>query len=91
MGILTRKGQLAAEGAVSLFVKWSRHTLDVLVDAGRDWEEELDGRAGDVASQWTMTPTEAAWNRSLVAERDAVTGCPPIAPVDIAAAGRWAR
>ena len=41
MGLLTRKGQLAAEGAMSLFVKWSRHTLDVLVDAGRDWEEEF--------------------------------------------------
>jgi hypothetical protein len=41
MGLLTRKGQLAAEGAMSLFMKWSRHTLDVLVDAGRDWEEEF--------------------------------------------------
>ena len=41
MGLLTRKGQLAAEGALSLFMKWSRHTLDVLVDAGRDWEEEF--------------------------------------------------
>ena len=41
VGLLTRKGQLAAEGAMSLFMKWSRHTLDVLVDAGRDWEEEF--------------------------------------------------
>ena len=41
MGLMTRKGQLAAEGALSLFMKWSRHTLDVLVDAGRDWEEEF--------------------------------------------------
>jgi len=41
MGLLTRKGQLAAEGAMSLFMKWSRHTIDVLVDAGREWEEEF--------------------------------------------------
>jgi hypothetical protein len=48
-----REAQLAAEGAVSLvwkevttegplgaFRKWSRRGLDVLVSAGREWEEE---------------------------------------------------
>jgi hypothetical protein len=35
-----REGQLAAEGAVRLFYRWSRRTFDELVEAGREWEEE---------------------------------------------------
>lgn len=41
MGRYGREAQLAAEGAMSLFVKWSRHTFDALVEAGREWEEEF--------------------------------------------------
>ena len=37
---LGREGQLAAEGAMSLMYKWSRHTFRELVRAGREWEEE---------------------------------------------------
>ena len=33
-----REAQLAAEGALALFWKWSRRGLDLLVDAGREWE-----------------------------------------------------
>ena len=32
--------QLAAEGAVALFYRWSRRTFADLVRAGREWEEE---------------------------------------------------
>jgi hypothetical protein len=41
-----RETQLAAEGAMSLFYRWSRRTLTELVQAGREWEEEtsLPGR-----------------------------------------------
>ena len=35
-----REGQLAAEGALSLFLAWSRRGLDLLVQKGREWEEE---------------------------------------------------
>jgi hypothetical protein len=35
-----REGQLAAEGAVSLFYRWSRHMFAEMVRAGREWEEE---------------------------------------------------
>ena len=35
-----REGQLAAEGAVSLFYTFSRRTFAELVKAGREWEEE---------------------------------------------------
>ena len=59
VGLLTGKGQLATEGALRLFMKWSRHALDVLVDVGRDWEEEFGRPRGNAASRWTMTPTEA--------------------------------
>jgi len=31
--------QLAAEGAALLFWKWSRRGLEVLIDAGREWED----------------------------------------------------
>ena len=41
MGRYGRDAQLAAEGAMSLFVKWSRHTFEALIEAGRDWEEEF--------------------------------------------------
>ncbi len=34
-----REGQLAAEGAASLFYRWSRHMFAELVRAGREWEE----------------------------------------------------
>ena len=37
---LGREGQLAAEGAVALFYKFSRRTFAELVKAGREWEEE---------------------------------------------------
>ena len=37
---LGREGQLAAEGAVALFYKYSRRTFAELVRAGREWEEE---------------------------------------------------
>lgn len=35
-----RETQLAAEGAMSLFYRFSRRTLAELVRAGREWEEE---------------------------------------------------
>ena len=35
-----RDTQLAAEGAMNLFYRWSRRTFSELVRAGRDWEEE---------------------------------------------------
>ena len=35
-----RDTQLAAEGAMNLFYRWSRRTFSELVSAGRDWEEE---------------------------------------------------
>ncbi|MFL5778755.1 MAG: hypothetical protein ACJ761_07405 [Chloroflexota bacterium] len=38
-----REAQLAAEGAMSLLWKWSRHSLAELVRAGREWEEEVAG------------------------------------------------
>jgi hypothetical protein len=41
MGIRAgRETQLAAEGAVSVFYRWSRRTFEELVRAGREWEEE---------------------------------------------------
>jgi hypothetical protein len=41
MGRVGREAQLATEGAISLLMKWSRHTFEALVDAGREWEEEF--------------------------------------------------
>jgi hypothetical protein len=42
MGVrMGRETQLAAEGAVSLFYRWSRRTFAELVEAGREWEEEV--------------------------------------------------
>ena len=35
-----REGQLAAEGALALFYRFSRRTFAELVKAGREWEEE---------------------------------------------------
>jgi hypothetical protein len=35
-----RETQLAAEGAMTLFYRWSRRTFTELVKAGREWEEE---------------------------------------------------
>ncbi len=35
-----RETQLAAEGALNLFYRWSRRTFGELVRAGREWEEE---------------------------------------------------
>ncbi len=35
-----RKSQLAAEGAMALFYRWSRRTMAEFVEAGREWEEE---------------------------------------------------
>jgi hypothetical protein len=40
-----REGQLAAEGALSLLLAWSRQGLAFLVQKGREWEEEA-GRPG---------------------------------------------
>jgi len=41
MGVrMGRETQLAAEGAVRIFYRWSRRTFDELVEAGREWEEE---------------------------------------------------
>ena len=37
---LGREGQLAAEGAIALFYKFSRRTFAELVKAGREWEED---------------------------------------------------
>lgn len=36
----SREAQLAAEGAMALFLRWSRRTFAELVKAGRDWEED---------------------------------------------------
>ncbi len=38
-----REAQLAAEGAFSLMWKWSRRTMEELVQAGREWEDEFVG------------------------------------------------
>ena len=35
-----RETQLAAEGAMALFYRFSRRTMTELIRAGRDWEEE---------------------------------------------------
>ncbi len=35
-----RESQLAAEGAMALFYRWSRRTMAELIRAGREWEEE---------------------------------------------------
>jgi hypothetical protein len=35
-----RETQLAAEGAMTLFYRWSRRTMADLVRLGREWEEE---------------------------------------------------
>ena len=35
-----REAQLAAEGALTTFMRWSRKTFDDMVRAGREWEEE---------------------------------------------------
>jgi hypothetical protein len=35
-----RETQLAAEGAMNLFYRWSRRTMADLIRAGREWEEE---------------------------------------------------
>jgi hypothetical protein len=35
-----REGQLAAEGAMALFYRFSRRTITELIRAGREWEEE---------------------------------------------------
>jgi len=40
VGPYGREAQLAAEGALSLLYRWSRHSFDELVRAGRDWEEQ---------------------------------------------------
>lgn len=37
---LGREGQLAAEGAMALFYRFSRRTLAELIHAGREWEEQ---------------------------------------------------
>ena len=67
MGLLTRKGQLAAEGAMSLFVS-GRATPSTCwwMPAGTG-RRSSDGHAGGATSRWTMTPTEAAGTESLVA------------------------
>jgi hypothetical protein len=36
----SREAQLAAEGAMSLFYRWSQRTFTELVKAGREWEED---------------------------------------------------
>jgi hypothetical protein len=41
MRLYPREAQLAAEGAMSLLMKWSRHGFAELVRAGREWEEEF--------------------------------------------------
>ena len=38
----SREAQLATEGAISLFFRWSQRTFAELVKAGRDWEEETN-------------------------------------------------
>ena len=35
-----REAQLAAEGALSIFYRWSRERMSEFVRAGREWEEE---------------------------------------------------
>lgn len=41
MGVrMGRETQLAAEGAMRVFYRWSRRTFAELVEAGREWEEE---------------------------------------------------
>jgi hypothetical protein len=35
-----REAQLAAEGAMTILMRWSRKTFDDMVRAGREWEEE---------------------------------------------------
>jgi len=35
-----RDTQLAAEGAMNLFYRWSRRTVSEFIRAGREWEEE---------------------------------------------------
>jgi len=35
-----RETQLAAEGAMTLFYRWSRRTMADFIRAGREWEEE---------------------------------------------------
>ena len=41
MRLYPREAQLAAEGAMSLLMKWSRQGFAELVRAGREWEEEF--------------------------------------------------
>ena len=38
----SREAQLAAEGAMSLFFRWSQRTFAELVKAGREWEEDTN-------------------------------------------------
>jgi len=38
----SREAQLATEGAISLFFRWSQHMFGELVKAGREWEEETN-------------------------------------------------
>jgi hypothetical protein len=38
----SREAQLATEGAISLFFRWSQHAFAELVKAGREWEEETN-------------------------------------------------
>jgi hypothetical protein len=38
----SREAQLATEGAISLFFRWSQRTFAELVKAGREWEEETN-------------------------------------------------
>ena len=35
-----REAQLAAEGAMTVFMRWSRRTFEEMVRTGREWEEE---------------------------------------------------
>jgi hypothetical protein len=41
MRLYPREAQLAAEGAMSLLLRWSRQGFAELVRAGREWEEEF--------------------------------------------------
>jgi hypothetical protein len=36
-----REMQLAAEGAMSLFLQWSRKTMTEFIEAGREWEDQF--------------------------------------------------
>jgi hypothetical protein len=36
-----REMQLAAEGAMSLFLQWSRKTMADFIEAGREWEDQF--------------------------------------------------